>query len=179
MSPQDDALFSQAKDWFHTGRKRAAYQQFRSLYTNNQKDAALLIWIGYTTLDIDEARRMLESVEMLKPNHPSLPKLRKRVSKLEWKTEFTPAPRRYILPQKITCQYCGREGRPLILSRVSSWGWIVFGVLLFLQIALIPLSRGYFMLLIFPTCGVGLLLRKTVCVCIRCWTELGDISTFQ
>jgi hypothetical protein len=182
MSPQDEALFHQARGWYTTGKKRQAYMQFRSLYLNNPRNAALLIWIGYTTLDIDEAKRMLESVEMLKPNHPSLPKLRKRVSKLEWKSELTPRPRQYILPQRVTCQHCGYEGKPLILRKIPQWGWIVFAVLSSVQIALIPaisVSGRYILFFFYPACWVGLLLRRNVCVCIRCWTELGDISMFQ
>lgn len=84
MTPEDDVLFQQAKDWYNAGRHQKAYQQFCEIHQHgNTEDTSLLCWLGYSTPNLDEAQRALADVERLKPNHPSLPKLRERVKKLQ------------------------------------------------------------------------------------------------
>jgi hypothetical protein len=83
MSPEETVLFQQAQITYNAGHRQQAYLQFCDLYLANREDTSLLCWIGYSTPNRDEAQRALADVERLKPNHPSLPKLRDRVKKLQ------------------------------------------------------------------------------------------------
>lgn len=159
MSPEDTALFEQAKDLYNTGKKQQAYQQFCALYPANKEDTSLLCWIGYSTPNLDEAQRALADVERLKPNHPSLPKLRDRVSKLQQAAAYVPV--KSTPPKlKMKCYHCGYKGVPEIHHKISTGGWVTFVVLL---------------LVFFPLCWIGLLIKKDIYVCAGCGIEMGSI----
>jgi len=53
----------------------------------------------------------------------------------------------------VRCPYCTFDALPTARNRVSQTGWIVFSVLL---------------VLCFPLCWIGLLIRETVTTCVRC-----------
>ena len=56
------------------------------------------------------------------------------------------------------CPYCGYDGSPRTNSHISGAGWAVFIVLL---------------LVFFPLCWIGLLMKDTYRVCGDCGAKLG------
>lgn len=161
MSPEDTALFEQAKEWYNAGHHQKAYEQFCEIHHHgNTENVSLLCWLGYSTPKLKEARRALADVERLRPNHPSLPKLRSRVNQLQQKGALVAAWNSGPKTPKMTCPYCGKAGPAHIRSKVSTGGWITLIVLLFL---------------FFPICWIGLLIKKDTYVCGYCGIELGDV----
>ena len=160
MTPEDAALFEHVKALYNSDHREEAYRRFRELYNNNPRDTSLLCWIGYSTPDLDEATQALATVEQLNPYHPSLSKLRKRVSKLQRQqiTDASPAERR-----KLKCPQCGKQGGLYAIKKVSTFGWFVAGMLLFV---------------FFPAFGVGLLFKDEMYSCARYGMVLGNTFPF-
>lgn len=71
----------------------------------------------------------------------------------------SPRPRRRLRPRsRFCCPYCGSEEHPLIRSKVSGGGWVIFVIVL---------------LIFFPLCWVGLLMRERYHVCYDCGVRVG------
>lgn len=194
MSPEDTALFQEAKDWYNKGSHLAAYRQFCDLYLNNRDNASLLCWIGYSTPNLDEAQQALSDVERLNPNHPSLPKLRERVGNLEQIAERREANK----PLEMTCPYCHYTGPVRTKGKTAVGGWIWFAACFLAFIGLFAVStimaytpvptnllnqmqQGVngtmgcsflFLLLSF----IGFFIRKHRYVCGQCGIALGDMT---
>lgn len=159
MNERDTARCQQAIIMANAGDKQQAYQIFCDLQRDNPEDTTVLTWIAFTTPRLDEAQRAIRDIERLEPGHPNLGMLRERVGKM--RPPVQPQPR-YVSSSRMvmTCPYCGYTGPDQVKSRVSTGGWITFVVVL---------------LLFFPLCWIGLLIRKDYSVCGRCGITLGDI----
>jgi hypothetical protein len=196
MSPEDDALFQEAKDWYNKGSHLAAHKQFCDLYLNNRQDASMLCWIGYSTPNLDEARQALSDVERLKPYHPSLPKLRERVSQLEQIAAWENRQKQVHKPLEMTCPYCHYTGPVRTKGRIAVGGWIWFAACFLGFIGLLVASSlmastvvpdyllsqiqqninatqgcSFIFLLLSP---IGFFIRKRRYVCGQCGIALGD-----
>lgn len=194
MSPEDAALFQEAKDLYNAGRHQQAYQHFCDLYLNNRDNASLLCWIGYSTPNLDEAQQALSDVERLNPNHPSLPKLRERIGNLEQIAERHEANK----PLEMTCPYCHYTGPVRAKGKTAAGGWIWFAVCFLGFIGLLAASAmmastvvpayllnqiqqninategcSFFLLLL---SFVGFFIRKHRYVCGQCGIALGDMT---
>ena len=145
MSPEDTALCQQAIDLYNAGQKQQAYEQFCAIYNRgNPEDVTLLFWLAYTTPQLDEAQRSMETIAHLEPDHPKLPELRERVSRKQQRLIMrTFPPDRY--GPVMSCPYCHRTGPARIAKKISIGGWIWFAsfFLLFLcfMMALVPVSE--------------------------------------
>jgi hypothetical protein len=73
MSQSEMAIFNQAVQLAQIGQTKAAYQLFAALSWKDHNNPGLLLWIAHTTPDNAEARRALDHVAWLDPNHPALP----------------------------------------------------------------------------------------------------------
>lgn len=198
MSPEDDALFQGAKDLYNAGKKQQAYQQFCDLYLNNRDNASLLCWIGYSTPNQDEAKQALADVEQLNPNHPSLPKLRERIDKLERIAEWKHRQKQVNKPLEMTCPYCHYTGPVRAKGKTAVGGWIWFAACFLGFIGLLVASSlmastvvpdyllnqmqqninstegcSFFLLLL---SFVGFFIRKHRYVCGNCGIALGDMT---
>ncbi|HZO73421.1 MAG TPA: LITAF-like zinc ribbon domain-containing protein [Ktedonobacteraceae bacterium] len=159
MNPGDTAIFQQAIQLANSGQIGAAYAQFTDLLRRgNQGNPELLLWIAFTTSHQAEAQRMLDTVATLAPNHPSLPAARQNYAQ------------RYQIQQYIVgagvgpalhCPYCRTYAATYIQKRISTAGWITFGVLL---------------LVFLPLFWIGLLIKEDVYVCSGCGIKLGSRS---
>jgi DNA-directed RNA polymerase subunit RPC12/RpoP len=155
MSPEDTALFKYVKKLYNNGHHDEACRRFREIYNNgNQADTSLLCWIGYSTPNLDEAERALSDVERLNPYHPSLPKLRERVSRLQLHVVYDASPGQRA---KLKCPYCGRRGMLFTVRNVSPGGWLTFVVTT---------------LLFFPAQQIGKSIKTQTVLCANCGTEL-------
>jgi hypothetical protein len=161
MSPEDMALCKQAIDLAQNGEKQEAYEQFCTLYNHgNAEDVTPLYWIAFTTPSQQEAERVVGAISHLAPEHPSLPDVQTYIER-KWPrpqqtpTPVEPAPRQVLVME---CPYCHMKAPPLIRSKVSTGGWVTFVVIL---------------ILFFPLCWIGLLIRESYYVCSRCGIQLG------
>lgn len=162
MSPEDIARCQEGIELANAGHKETAYKIFGDLYDQgNDEEVTVLFWLAYTTADMDEAQVMANTIERLEPDHPNLPKLQRKMTRWqqsEARKVPPPKPQSRIV---VTCPYCGYVGRDRVKSRVSTGGWVTLVVLL---------------LVFFPICWIGLLIRKSYSVCDRCGITLGDIA---
>jgi hypothetical protein len=55
-----------------------------------------------------------------------------------------------------TCRVCGFHGHAMVVSKISTGGWITFGVLLFVFL---------------PLFWIGLLIKENKTQCPRCHTQ--------
>lgn len=61
-------------------------------------------------------------------------------------------------PTRFTCPYCGSQIRPVLKSEISAGGWVIFVILL---------------LVFFPLCWLGLLVKDKYRTCRSCGIRLG------
>ncbi len=145
MSPEDVALCQQAIDLAQNGKKQEAYQRFCDLYNHdNAEDITILYWIAFTTPSQQEAKRAVGDIARIAPEHSSLPALYAYIER-KW-----PPPPQVL---ELECPYCKAKAPPFIRSKVSAAGWVFFVVVL---------------ILFFPLCWIGLLIRDNYYVCARC-----------
>lgn len=159
INSENTATFQQAIQLANSGRVDAVYALFTDLLRRgNQGNPDLLLWIAFTTPHQAEAQQMLDTVTALVPNHPSLPAARQHYAQ------------RYQIQQYIVgagmgpslhCPYCHRYASTYIQKRISTAGWITFGVLL---------------LFFFPLFWIGLLIKEDIYVCSGCGIKLGGRS---
>lgn len=157
LNQEDTARCQHAIALANAGQKQSAYAIFCDLNRDNPEDVTVLTWIAFTTPRFDEARRAIQDLERLEPDHPNLSMLRNRLSKMSLPVQLQP-PQHH--PLVMTCPYCHYTGVPRITQKISTGGWVTFVVILFL---------------FFPLCWIGLLIKKDVYVCGQCGIELGDV----
>jgi hypothetical protein len=155
MNQADTARCQQAIELANSGQKPLAYQIFCDLYNTNPQDTTLLTWIAFTTPRIDEAQRAIADIARLEPDHPNLGMLQSRVSAMRHRLST-----QYYEPV-MTCPYCHYTGTRRFSQKISTGGWVTFVVLL---------------LVFFPICWIGLLMKENQYVCGRCGMVLGDIA---
>jgi hypothetical protein len=166
MSSEDAATFQQAMQLANAGQKDVAYAQLNAIRLNgNQNNPDLLLWIAFTTPYQAEAQQTIDSVAAMAPNHPGLPAARQ-----DYMQRYQPPQPQQVYmapPQPVVvyaplgpvlhCPYCHAHAPVLIQQRISTAGWVLFVVLLFIT-------------LIF--CWVGLLIKENYYVCSRCGMKL-------
>ncbi len=100
---------------------------------------------------------MLDTVAALVPNHPGLPGARQiYVQRFQLQQ---PVPIVVMSGPVMHCPYCHTYAPALIRQRVSTAGWVVLGVLVFLFL---------------PLCWVGLFIKEDYYVCSGCGVRLGN-----
>lgn len=60
---------------------------------------------------------------------------------------------------QFTCPFCGSHEPPDDVEKVSAVGWVLFAILC--------------VVLCFPLCWIGLLIKETTRVCSECGTRIG------
>ena len=156
MSPEDIIRCQQAINLANTpGQKQVAYMQFCELYSRNINDVTLLYWLAYTTLSREEAQRAIGTIASLEPMHPKLQELQAYVSKKQYYVLAQPA-----IGPALHCPYCHFYGPAHIEEKTSVGGWVCFGIML---------------VLFFPLCWIGLLIKRSYYTCGSCAIALGDI----
>ncbi len=184
MNSDDVALFQLAKQLARSGQKQAAYDQLCTIRANgNDNDPDLLFWIAFTTPYQSEAQQVLDTVARIAPDHPGLPDALayqgqrwQQQAQLYPQQPVQPYPQQQVqvYPQQVYmplyaqqyvplvpalhCPYCHTYAPPLIKRRISTAGWVVFGVLLFFTIIF---------------CWIGLLIKEDYRVCSYCGASLG------
>jgi hypothetical protein len=159
VKPYDVEIFQQAKQLANSGQKQAAYNQFCALYNNgNDNDPDLLLWIAFTTPHQSEAQRALDTVSHIAPGHPDL--FQARAYQTQQQQQYMQPPYQQYIPlgPALHCPYCHTYAPVRIERKISTAGWVIFGVLLFFT-------------LIF--CWIGLLIKEDYRVCSNCGSKLG------
>jgi len=74
MNSNDLATFNQAVQLAQTGQKDSAYLRLKSLLktNNNHHEPGLLLWLAFTSPDLQESEMALARVTNLDPNNPGL-----------------------------------------------------------------------------------------------------------
>jgi hypothetical protein len=168
MNSNDTATFQQAMHLANSGQKDVAYTQLNAIYLNgNQNNPDLLLWIAFTTPYQAEAQQMLESVAAMAPTHPGLPAARQdymqrhQPQQQQQQQQYMAPPQQYVvyapLGPVLHCPYCHAHAPVRIEQRISTAGWVLFAVLLFITIIF---------------CWVGLLIKENYYVCSRCGMKL-------
>jgi hypothetical protein len=166
MNSDDEVMFQQAMQLANSGQKDAAYNQLNAIrFRGNQNNPDLLLWIAFTTPYQTEAQQALDSVTAMAPDHPGLAGARQ-----DYMQRYQPPQQQYMAPPQqyvvaayaplgpvLHCPYCHAHAPVLIQQRISTAGWVLFAVLLFIT-------------LIF--CWVGLLIKENYYVCSRCGMKL-------
>lgn len=176
MNSEDAIVFQLAKQLVSVGQKQAAYDQLCIIRANgNDYDPDLLLWLAFTTPSQSEAQQLLDTVARIAPGHPSLPAAYAH-QRQQWpqQVQMYPQQQAQMYPQQqymqfyaqqyvplgpaLHCPYCHAYAPVLIKQRVSTAGWVVFGVLLFFTIIF---------------CWIGLLIKEDYRVCSYCGGQLG------
>lgn len=160
MNEEEIARCQRAIAQARSGEKYPAYREFCALYTGNEGDTTLLSWIAFTTPSVEEADRAIADLARLDPEHPGLEFLRNYVSKKRMNVGQVALSPDWLLPV-MSCPYCHHTGKVRIVKKISTGGWIVFVVVLFL---------------FFPLCWIGLLIKTDYYACNRCGIVLGPIA---
>ncbi len=151
MNTEDTVRCQHAIKLANSGQKQMAYQLFCALYPRNAKEVTLLYWLAYTTPSPEEAQRAIATIARIEPDHPKLQALQQHVQSTV-----------YIAPGGVgpvlQCPYCHHVGPVRVAQKISTGGWICFGVLLF---AFLPL------------CWIGLLIKRDQYACGMCGIVLG------
>lgn len=77
MNDSDLKVFKEAVQLANSGQKQKAYQLIKSIYTTNQDDSNLLMWLMVTTPDLREAGHALNLLVAHDPHNPNIPGARK------------------------------------------------------------------------------------------------------
>lgn len=170
MNSEDTAIFQQAIQLARSGQKETAYAQFSDLrQRGNQENADLLLWIAYTTPYQSEEQQILDTVAALAPYHPGLPAARQSYAQRYHIQQPVPIQQPVFVQQPVPvavagvgpvlhCPYCRAHAPALVQQRISTAGWITFGVLLFVFL---------------PLFWIGLLIKENYYVCSHCGVRLG------
>ncbi len=152
MNSDDIARCQQAIALANSGQRHLAYEQFCALYNRgNAQDVTLLYWIAATTPVWGEAQSAIETIARLEPNHPRLQELQAYVNRTRYEARIGPV---------MTCPYCHYTGPARIGQKIATAGWVFFGVVL---------------ILFFPLCWIGLLMKNNYYACGRCGIALGNV----
>jgi hypothetical protein len=76
--------FEQAVHLAQAGRKDEAYQRLKALEPDHPKEISLLLWIGFTSPNKDEAERVIAAAEKIAPSNSSVKQAR------QWFTQTYP-----------------------------------------------------------------------------------------
>jgi len=134
----------------------------------------VLLWIAFTTPHQSEAQQALDTVTRLAPGHPCLPEARAYQAQ-RWQQQAQPYQQQYAQPYQhyqqqpyaqqyvpigpaLPCPYCRMYAPVRIERRISTAGWVVFGILLLFTIIF---------------CWIGLLIKEEYRVCSNCGAKLG------
>ena len=160
MNQYDSNMFQQAMNLVHSGQRDLAYAQLIAIRNNgNQNNPDLLLWIAFTTPHQAEAQQALDTVAAIAPHHPGLSAARQ-----DYMLRYQqPQQQVYMMPYialgpVLHCPYCHAHAPVRVEKRISTLGWVVFGVLLFFTVIL---------------CWIGLLIKEDYYVCSRCSMKLG------
>jgi hypothetical protein len=179
MNAEDTARCQQAIALANAGMKDAAYLHFYELYSHgNAEDVTLLYWLAYTTPSLVEAQRAIATIYRIAPHHPTLPDLRRYVSRKSQRELHG------SLVPMLECQHCHYNGPAQTKSKVAVGGWIWLSAffLLFLGFlfALVPINETAFMArmaFFFLFVGfIGFAIRKKYYICSACGIALGDTA---
>ncbi len=159
MRPEDVALCQQAIELANSGQKQAAYEQFRFILSHdNTEDVTLLYWIAFTTPSLEEAQRALDTIARIEPDHPKLQALQAYLDRKQQRQQQSFTQPDVWLGAVVQCPYCHTQAPARIKSKVSTGGWVLFVIIL---------------LVFFPLCWIGLLIREEYYVCSYCGIKLG------
>jgi hypothetical protein len=181
MNVEDTARCQRAIELANAGQKQAAYEQFCAIHNHgNAEDVTLLYWIAYTTPSREEAQRAVETIAHVEPFHPRLQELHEYVHRMPQAVAYAPPPPpqgqmfappavMYAAPPMVAvnlgpvlqCPYCHYVGPVRVAQKISTGGWICFGVLV---------------LVFIPLCWIGLLIKKDYYACSVCGIALGETS---
>ncbi|HTK07846.1 MAG TPA: hypothetical protein VL485_11800 [Ktedonobacteraceae bacterium] len=183
MSPEDTARCQRAIDLANTGQKQRAYQQFCALYNRNASNITLLYWLASTTPSLVEAERALDTIDLLEPNHPNLPKLRNHLSNMQQRAAHAAMVGR--VGPSLQCPYCHHVSPVRVTRKISVGGWVWFAAFFLIffgfMSALAPIAEAYTMectAFFFLLVGiVGLfVIKKRVYHCGQCGITFGDTA---
>jgi hypothetical protein len=194
MNAEDTARCQQAIALANAGMKDAAYLHFYELYSRgNAEDVTLLYWLAYTTPSLVEAQRAIATIYRIAPHHPTLPDLRRYVSRKSQREMHYGS-----LGPVLECHHCHYNGPAQTKSKVAVGGWIWLSAffLLFLgcwvviqilsstpvpdyllpqmeqNIQNITSLSWFFLLLSF----IGFAIRKKYYICSACGIALGNTA---
>ncbi|HVU66726.1 MAG TPA: LITAF-like zinc ribbon domain-containing protein [Ktedonobacteraceae bacterium] len=165
MNSEDMAIFQQAIELARSGQKETAYARFSELrQRGNPENPDLLLWIAYTTPYQVEEQQILDRVGALAPYHPGLPAARQSYAQRYQVQQMVPVQQAvpvaaFGVGPVIHCPLCHAHAPALVQQRISTAGWITFGVLLFVFL---------------PLFWIGLLIKENYYVCSRCGVRLGN-----
>jgi len=160
MNQQEAVAFQGAIQLAHAGQVKAAYDQFCLLASNkdNRNDPDLLLWIAETTASSEEAQRAINEVTSIAPSHPGLLQAQAQLAR---RPQLSQHVHTHLFPQMETyrCPFCGTSVKPIIQSKVSTAGWVIFFLLIFFIITI-------------EICWLGLFIRQNVVTCPMCSRNL-------
>jgi hypothetical protein len=126
MNTADLQVFNQAVQLANSGNKPYAYQQLKALEPNNPQDTNLLLWLAFTTSDLNESGFMASRIAAIEPANANLPSLRSWLEGEKTKQQQAPPPPQFqqmAVPQLV---YYAQPAQPPIPGKQIS-GTAVFG----------------------------------------------------
>jgi len=119
MNQTDLVTFNQAIALAHAGQKELAYQRLEALFQSNPSDPNIVLWLAFTTPDLQDAESALSYIISIDPNNSNLPKAKEWLaSEKRKRLEQTPTnrlaqlgtspPMPYHYNNLPVCRKCGK-----------------------------------------------------------------------
>jgi hypothetical protein len=126
MNTADLQTFNNAVQLANSGNKPLAYQQLKALEPNNPQDTNLLLWLAFTSPDLNESGYLADRITAIEPTNSNLAGLRSWLEIEKAKQYQAPPPPQFqqtALPQPV---YYAQPAQPPIPGKQVS-GTAVLG----------------------------------------------------
>lgn len=195
MNPLDLQTFNQAIALAQAGQKQDAYGQIKKLYYNYPQNTDVLIWLAYTTSDLNEAEWALNQASVFAPGNQRVSQAwdwLKQARENQWgpppsshsEVISTPAPPPYYNP---TPAYMPVPApAPVYYQQpvqVPYYPGMVGFHCPYCRTNMPPLTRqristggwitfAILLMVCFPLCWIGLLMKENYNQCVQCGVNL-------